>query len=132
MAYYFINADGERDPSFVHKMAFAGDNPQRHKIGQHSSLSKARSRRHSFLVFGWERLHRGWPVETAWDQKLHVGRDRLRYKDPVTHEYRISVDWYKDWREEPKPWTLAGLHVPRYYYQRIAAAVYPQFEKWAR
>ena len=133
MAYYFINADGNADPWFERAMAFAGDNPQRDKIGRHSSLFKKLEEQDILFLYlsgvGYVGVGR---VETAWDHTPYGKGEMLFYRNPVTHEYRISVNWYKDWRRKPKPWTLAGLHVTPYYYQRIDAADYPIFKKWAR
>jgi hypothetical protein len=119
-------------------MAFAGDNPPRDKIGRHSSLFQKLEKEKDilFLYLSGEGYVGVGQVETKWDERHWIKGDKLFYVDPVKHklmhEYRISVNWYKDWRKEPKHWDLARLHVTPSYYQQINVADYPVFKKWAR
>ncbi len=137
MAYYFINADGDADPWFEHQMAFAGDDPPRNEIGRHSSLFQILVPKEDilFLYLSGEGYVGVGRVLDKWDRIHYVKGEKSFYQardQRKMHEYRISVNWYKDWRKEPKPWTSAGLHITPYYYQQIAAADYPIFKKWAR
>lgn len=57
-------------------------------------------------------------VTNEWDGKCYEGSHRLLYRKEK-YEYRIGVEWYKDWRDEPKSGSELGLPVSPNYWCKI-------------
>lgn len=117
MRCYYINTDARAreepvltcDLWFNHKMAFAGD--YANAIWKHSTLfAKLEIGDILFMYESGTGFVGAGSVIEPWDEKVHIGSQRLLYREELV-EYRVPIDWFADWRLEPKSAKALGLPV---------------------
>ncbi len=135
MAFYLINTDHKASDAFTpdlwfqHSCAFAGD-CEDHR-GKHASIFKRLRPTDALFMYHSEVGYVGaGTVLEEWDERVYEGKDRLLYIREV-YEYRIAVQWIRDWRNSPRTGE-DGLPVPRgRSWQEIDASRFPMVRIYA-
>jgi 5-methylcytosine-specific restriction endonuclease McrA len=135
MALYLINTDREaRDTPtydfwFQHRCAFAGDHEGHRE--EHARIFRKLQPTDTLFMYHSRVGYVGvGTVLEEWNQQVYEGSDRLLYIREA-YEYRIGVQWVRDWRGSPRQGE-DGLPVPRGgHWQEIDAIRFPMARLYA-